>query len=285
MFIRSGDSSATIDAAGAYLRRLRIAGIPILKETSDMQPTHGGMALLAPYANRIRDGTYSFMGKEYHFQTNKEGNSIHGFAKDSMFQVVRRTRARLLLHSLLSDDGYPGALDLLVTFIISPDKLEVKIRAENDSNTVLPFQLGFHPYFLYKENWKAKASGTILKLSSKDNFFPNGTGEFIKADSLKSSNYGSIDNCFWVDGSFSMDLGTHILRLMRSGLPFVQFYNGKHAQNRSIAVEPMTAPPDCFNNRIGILEIQPGEFKTFSLQMIVDGKNGPSQEEEDSNQS
>lgn len=278
VYISSGESSATIDAAGAYLRRLRLNGTSILKETSDMQATHGGMALLAPYANRIRDGAYTFMGKTYHFQKNNEGNSIHGFAKNSMFQIVRRTRARLTLHSLLSDDGYPGALDLLVTFTISPEKLEIKVRAENDSVVPLPFQLGFHPYFLFDKHWTAGSSGPIMKLSNHDGYFPDGSGKFVKSNYLDSKTCGSIDNCFWVDGDFSLHLGSYTLKFKRNGFPFLQFYNGEYAQGRSVAVEPMTAPANCFNTGIGLKTILPGDFETFTLQLMLDRKDVQNQD-------
>lgn len=273
MYISSGDSFATVDVNGAYLRRLTLGGIPILKETGDLHLTHGGMALLAPYANRIRDGTYDFDGKTYTFKKNSEGNSIHGFAKESTFKILRRTRAKLMLHSLLSDHGYPGKLDLLISYVISPEKLEVRVRAENASKTVIPFQLGFHPYFLFDGRWGIESSGPVLKLSYFDSYFPDGSGEFINPNLLNSDKGGVLDNCFWVDGDLKLSLGSHDLIFKRDGFPFLQFYNGKYTESRSIAIEPMTAPPDCFNNGIGLKIIPSGKFETFSFSLELLGGN------------
>ena len=273
MYISSGDSYATIDVTGSYMRRLTLDGRVIIKETDDLHPTHGGMAILAPYANRIKDGKYTFQGKNYHFVTNAEGNSIHGFARRSMFKIVRKTRAKIAVHSLLSDPGYPGKLDLLVTYVINSNSLEVRVRAENPSSSDLPFQLGFHPYFLFDKSWSIKSDGPMMELEYENSYFPNGKGKFMNPDALNSTARKRLDNCFWIDGEIAIDLGSHQLKLSRSGFPFVVVYNGIYSQSKSIAIEPMSAPTNCFNNGIGLKVLPSRGFETYSFTIELQNES------------
>ena len=49
--------------------------------------------------------------------------------------------------------------------------------------------------------------------------------------------------------------------------PYLQIYIPPHRQ--SIAIENLSAPPDSFNNGIGLITLAAGESTVFSTQYVV----------------
>jgi len=50
-------------------------------------------------------------------------------------------------------------------------------------------------------------------------------------------------------------------------MPFFVLYNGKYAEGKSIAIEPLTGAPDAFNNGIGLKIIDP--LKSLNTQFKI----------------
>ena len=107
MRVENEFGSFDVEERGAYLSSMFLGSTRILKESHDMVDTHGGMAILAPFANRIRNGEYTYDGKKYSFAKNTEGNAIHGFAKSTDFSIVNQNESVITLESVLTDPGYP----------------------------------------------------------------------------------------------------------------------------------------------------------------------------------
>ena len=113
--------SAKIDTIGAYLAELEIHGYPILKLAKDGISTHGGSAILVPYSGRVRNGRYLFEGIEYSLPLNdNKGNSIHGFALKSSFEVIKRRIDEIVLRTEINEESYPTSLILFITTSLSP---------------------------------------------------------------------------------------------------------------------------------------------------------------------
>jgi aldose 1-epimerase len=49
--------------------------------------------------------------------------------------------------------------------------------------------------------------------------------------------------------------------------PYLQLYTPPH--RRSIAIENLSAAPDVFNNRIGLVTLEPDHTKTFSARYVI----------------
>jgi len=118
----------------------------------------GGMyfgALIGRYANRIAKGHFSLDGQDYTLATNNPPNSLHGGAKGFDKQVWdvqpgaasgRAVSAVLRLTSPDGDEGFPGKLDVTVTYTLSDDNaFSIQYRATTDKHTVL--NLTNHAYF------------------------------------------------------------------------------------------------------------------------------------------
>ena len=122
-------------------------------------------ALIGRYGNRIREGKFSLDGVEYNLAVNNGENHLHGGLKGfdkviwDVEEDVNDKSASLILRYTSSDmeEGYPGNLDVKVTYTLTnDDELRVRYEAETDKKTVV--NLTQHSYF----NLSAGLSRDIL---------------------------------------------------------------------------------------------------------------------------
>ncbi len=124
-------------------------------------------ATVGRVANRIAKGMFTLDGKEYRLAVNNGPNSLHGGLKGfdkAVWKVQGSTGGSLKLshRSPDGDEGYPGTLDLAVTFSVGEDdSLRIDYEATTDQAT--PLNLTNHSYF----NLAGPASGDILKHVAK----------------------------------------------------------------------------------------------------------------------
>ena len=118
-------------------------------------------ALIGRYANRIYGGKFSLHGTDYQLALNDGANHIHGGIvgfHNQVWQVMQRDEnsIQLALHSEDGADGYPGNLDVQVTYTLTNDnELSIVWRAESDVLT--PVNFTQHAYF----NLKGTGNGNI----------------------------------------------------------------------------------------------------------------------------
>lgn len=256
--ISHGNSTAEIDTVGAYVKNITLNGKDILKTSSDGVDTHGGMALLLPFANRVKDATYMWEGSRYDLPRNNEPHSIHGLTRDREWNVTHKGSDSVTLSFKLETSGYPVPLYLKVTYYVSRTSFTVTIDAENEGDTSTPFLAGMHPYFKFDDEWALKGKRYLMKLNYRDQYFPDGTFTVKKPDSIGSGSRESYDNAFIFDGSVNFMSGDRKLRISTQEMPFLVIYNGKYSEGVSVALEPMSGAPDAFNNGIGLISIPPG---------------------------
>ena len=110
---------------------------------------HG--ATIGRYGNRIKNGEFKLNGMIYTLPVNNGPNHLHGGPKGFHYQVweiVEQKENCVTLHYLSKDgeEGYPGNLDVFVSFTITEDDaLEISYKATADSAT--PVNLTNHAYF------------------------------------------------------------------------------------------------------------------------------------------
>ena len=121
-------------------------------------------ALIGRFGNRIAKGRFTLDGEEYALYANDGENHLHGGKRGfshSIWDVEEKDglEPSLVLRRLSSDgeEGYPGNLDVTVTYALTADnRLVIHYEAETDRTTHL--NLTNHAYF----NLGGFASGTIL---------------------------------------------------------------------------------------------------------------------------
>jgi aldose 1-epimerase len=123
------------------------------------RPTRSGIPVLFPFPNRIRDGRFSWQGREYALPCNDstQKNAIHGFACRVPWRITDRgadaesawvTGAfRCSLDAPESRPLWAADHELRLTVRLGHGTLRLEAVVLNPDTVPLPFGLGYHPYF------------------------------------------------------------------------------------------------------------------------------------------
>jgi aldose 1-epimerase len=126
---------------------------------ADGRSTRSGIPILFPFPNRIRDGRFTWDGKEYQLPINdgSHRNAIHGFAAQRPWRVVGQGAdgaSAWVQGEFQAAKDAPDCLPLWpadhlirVTYRLGMDVLRVEAEVENPDRRTLPFGLGYHPYY------------------------------------------------------------------------------------------------------------------------------------------
>lgn len=260
--------------------------------------------IMAPFANRIKDGKYSFNGKEYHLKPIPPRTEvIHGFTSYENFSIKHKTVepefAKVILecNSIRKGkyEGYPFDINIFVEYTLSEGSLNIKVTAENMGEEDAPFFTGWHPYF--RTSLDEGIEHLILNIDAEsiikvdDNFIPledeNAFTEVDKSGLDFSSdrsveerriNGKEINHCFanlklndegLAQASvYDPKNGLKILVYQKGGVTLV-FTGDSLAQRarKSIAIEPMQAVTNSFNRDDfkEVILIKPGKASQFEF--------------------
>ena len=114
-------------------------------------------------ANRIAGGSFAINGRTYQLDKNNGNNNLHSGLDFQSFRIwnvkaVTDNSITFLLHSPDGDQGYPGNVDLEVTYTLTEDNgVRLDYLAVPDADTIL--NLTNHSYF----NLNGHAAGSIAK--------------------------------------------------------------------------------------------------------------------------
>ncbi|MFD2933477.1 aldose 1-epimerase [Spirosoma flavum] len=264
-------------------------------------------ALLYPFPSRIRHGIYHFEGEDYALKMNEvnRDNALHGFVHGRAFSVVGQeitpTQAQLVIRYDYAGDtvGYPFPFALTATYTLiqanllpkgnhtTDDRmcaLQVSYSALNTGATRCPASFGWHPYFtLSGESVDAMSlslpNRTPILLDK--NMIPHGMQAAELAGTIELHEK-KLDTAFAIEPtsdstspeSFaetvltSLETGVRLIVGQQTGenkLNYLVCYTP--TRRDSIAIEPLTANVDAFNNGEGLTILNPGE--TLSGTMWV----------------
>lgn len=162
-------------------------------------------AVVGRYANRIAKGHFALNGKEYTLACNNGPNHLHGGNVGFSHRIwtveeLTQTQAVLSLISPDGEEGYPGRLQVQITYQLEGDALTLRYRSVCDQDTVC--NLTNHSYF----NLAGHGSGPIL-----DQEMTLFAQSYTPADDT-SIPTGSIDSVKGTPMDFRTPtaLGTHI---------------------------------------------------------------------------
>ena len=141
---------AVVTESGAALRSLTHHGRALVDGFAEDEMSGGGRGqLLMPWPNRIRDGRFSFGGREHQLALSDpgHGNASHGLARWASWTVEEHTATSVsLTYRVMAQSGYPWTLDLHVLYDLSADGLVVTQTTTNLAPEPAPCASGAHPY-------------------------------------------------------------------------------------------------------------------------------------------
>lgn len=157
------------------------------------------------YANRIANGKFTINGQTYTLAKNDNGiNHIHGGIK--RFNKVlwegeefdNDNGVGVKFHYLSKDgeEGYPGNLDVYVTYILGNDRLTINYEATTDKPTVI--NLTNHSYFNLRDTGISSALDQHVTINADkytpvdNNLIPTGAIESVIGTSLDFTSWKAI---------------------------------------------------------------------------------------------
>ncbi|GAA2756052.1 aldose 1-epimerase family protein [Actinopolymorpha rutila] len=282
--ISAAGYTATVTEVGATLRELRHDGRDLVAgfAADEVRPVFRG-AVLAPWPNRVIDGTYDFGGQSHQLALTEPDrhNALHGLVAWSTWQVVDHSPQRVeLAHRLFPQTGYPFLLDLRAAYELSDAGLACTIAAVNAGDVDAPFGCAPHPYLVAGpgrvDDWTLELpAGRYLQVS-EDRLVPQGLAEVAGTDydfrTPKAIGTTFLDHAYTglaadADGVVRARVrtaeGSGVELAWDAGCPWVQVHTADRPEpelDRSgLAVEPMTCPPDAFNSGTDLVVLAPGQ--------------------------
>ncbi len=282
--IEHDDQRMVVGRRGAALQRYSVGGVDVIDGVlPDEVPGAFDGVVLAPWPNRVRDGAWTLDGLAQQLPINEpeHGTALHGLVLWADWSPVAAGADRVTLaYRLHARPGYPFELDLSVAYELTPDGLRCTMSATNRSATAAPYGCSVHP-FIGNAGTRVDAMRLRLPagswLATDERLLPTEvrTVEGTEADLTGGPSLDGIvlDTAFTdiapgPDGLLCahVDLGAlgHQVEMWADpDFGWWQVYTGDafavddSRHRRSVAVEPMTCPPDAFNSGTDLIWLEP----------------------------
>ncbi|MGY1622376.1 aldose epimerase [Geodermatophilus sp. SYSU D00965] len=273
----AGDARLAVDLRGGGLRALAVGGWAVL----DGYPTgtvpagrRGGVLL--PWPNRLRDGRWAWAGRELQLDVAAPGKpAAHGLVSWQPFAVLSRFSDAVTVGTVVEPrPGYPFRLAVAIDYALRPDRLTVTVRVRNAGGEPAPFGVGMHPYLAVGATEDGGIADAELTVPARTALVTDGglpTGERAPFDGA----VGGIgdraidtpltdlvrDDDGWARVRLAGPAGRVELAVDGSW-PWLQVYTGdtlpEGQRRRSVAVEPMTCPPNALADGVDLVVLDPG---------------------------
>lgn len=284
---KTGDYLEIDPLIGASLIELNLSGVSLIdlpgnaNHLLENNPYHPS-ALLTPWVNRVRNGNYSYKGKNYQLPINEPalGNAIHGLLARAPFSIIHESENSIKLEHIYKGEetNYPFPFLFSYTYhLLNEGGLEITLEAKNTGTTSMPFACGWHPYFRFPDTTEADLSinfHPISRFLSDSQMIP------LKEESLQGQ----------TEFIFSKEKVDHVFRLEPQKKHITEFRDNKLHRSlfleqssiqfpflvvfqpegfSSVAIEPMTANTDAFNTGDGLIELEPLEVFSGQIRLSI----------------
>jgi aldose 1-epimerase len=282
--IALADQRAVVVEVGGGLRAYSAGGRELIDGygADDMSSSGRGQVLI-PWPNRLEDGCYEFDGRRHQLALNEpeHRNAIHGLVRWANWTAAEREAHRaVMVHVLHPQPGYPFSLRLSVEYALTYGGLSVRTTATNLGSEACPFGSGAHPYLTLGA---ATIDGLMLRAPARTVLRSDARGLPVGTQSVDHTEYDfrtaraiaatRLDHAFTdldrdAAGRARVALrdpehGTEVSLWIDASYPYVMLFSGDtladvRRRRRSLAVEPMTCPPNAFRTGEALIRLTPG---------------------------
>ena len=280
--IVAGDQQAVVVEVGGGLRSYSVGGRDLVDGYSaDEMSSSGRGQVLIPWPNRLQDGTYDFDGQRHQLPLNEpeRHNAIHGLVRWAPWTIVDRDPDRVTMeHVLYPQPGYPFSLRIRIEYELSHGGLKVRTTATNLGSHACPYGSGAHPYLTLGT---ATINRLELRAPARTVLQSDERGLPIVAQAVEGTAYDFrklrridstvLDHAFTDlerdhDGLARVELRdpdnkTQVSLWVDHSYSYLMLFTGDPLANvrrRSLAVEPMTCPPNAFRTGDSLIRLEPG---------------------------
>ncbi|MHB1444161.1 MAG: aldose 1-epimerase family protein [Acidimicrobiales bacterium] len=282
--IRHGGHLAVVTEVGATLRHYSVRDKDVIEDfpAGEMSPAGHGQ-VLAPWPNRLQDGTYRWAGttRQVPLSEPSRHNAIHGLVRWQAWTLAEHAEDLVTLtHRIHPRDGYPFSIDIELTYQLGEDGLVVSTTAANRGWEPAPFGIGFHPYLRLGTE---TVDGLVLECPAATSLLTDRAGiptgrravEGTAFDFRSPRTIGPLeldtaytDLSAGSDGRYRVTLSEpgpapdSITVWMDGGFGHVMIFSGDslgaEQRRRALAVEPMTCPPNALATGESVISLDPG---------------------------
>ncbi len=290
--IAHGDQRAVITEVGATLRTYVKGGLSVIEGFAGEEvPTGARGQVLYPWPNRIGDGEWSFSDRKASPTIDDvvHATAIHGLVRWRPFRIDAVNQNRCVLSLFLHPTpDYPFLSEISVAYHLGALGLTVTTTVTNRDEVPIPFGVGFHPYLAVTT---PTIEGAQLEVPARayvalnDRQLPTGeilpvNGHQLDFTQRKSVSGHELDVTFTELVRDDSGMATTVLVDANGGeielsvdrnFPYLQIYTGDHLERgrrrTSVAVEPMTCPPDGLRSGKDIVVLEPGQHWAGSWRL------------------
>ncbi|SNR61893.1 aldose 1-epimerase family protein [Blastococcus mobilis] len=276
--LSAGAARLAVDLRGGGMRSLTVAGWEVLAGYPAGTVVEGWPgAVLLPWPNRIRDGRWTWKGRELQLEVGspEEPHAIHGLVAWQPWTAIDASADTVTVATVVEPHpGYPFRIAGAVDYRLGGDRLAVTVRVRNPGPDPAPFGVGMHPYLSVGATRDGGIGDADLNLPVRtvldlDNGLPTGErGPFDGAigrigDRALDDAFSDLvrDDDGWARVGLRGTAGELELAVDESW-PWLQVFSGdvlpEGRRRRSLAVEPMTCPPNALADGVDLLVLQPG---------------------------
>ncbi len=278
--IVDGIRRAIVTEVGATLRAFSVAGIDIVDGFDEhAMSTAGRGQVLAPWPNRLEDGSYTFDGCACRAALDEPelGNAIHGLVRWLPWRTVHRSAHAVRLSCVLHPQpAYGWRLALEVEYRLDAHGLTVAAEATNRSVASAPFGIGFHPYLSAGASTVDDALLTVRarrRLLTDERGLPRGSeevaGTTFDFSSARPIGGARLDTAFTdldrdPDGraTIRFEAPRPVAVWMERPFAYAMVYTGDtldppSRRRRGVAIEPMTSPPNALRTGTDLIRLEP----------------------------
>ncbi|GAB1644737.1 aldose 1-epimerase family protein [Krasilnikovia sp. MM14-A1259] len=282
--IESGEHRATFAEVGGVLRAYEVGDREVVDGFTEreLSPASAGQ-VLAPWPNRIRDGRYTFQGETHQLPLTEpsRNTAIHGLVNWVRWRAADQSPDAVTLEcDLAAQSGYPWSLALRTRWSVGPGGLRCDQEVINTSDSEAPWGYSAHPYLRLPG---VAVDDLLLRVPARTRILADGRLLPIGAVKIAGSEYDFtgprrigdlvLDTTFG-DLEYDTDGGSSVTIAAPSGDAQVTVWGDRrfawwqvftsdtlHGERyrRSVAIEPMTCPPDAFRSGRDLIVLSPGD--------------------------
>ncbi|MGW4940603.1 aldose 1-epimerase family protein [Actinoplanes sp. NPDC004185] len=282
--IEADGHRAVIVEVGGALRHYSAGGREVLDGfgPDEISPASAGQ-ILAPWPNRIRDGHYTFEDTAYQLPLTEPArhNAIHGLTNWSRWKLADQTGDSVTVEfDLPPQIGYPWALTLRTRWSVSADGLLSEQEVVNTSDQNAPWGFSVHPYVQLPG---VAVDDILLHVPGRSRVLADARLLPIGAVKVAGTEYdyteprrvgSAVLDTTWGDLDRRPDSGSEVTIAAPDGSQSVTVWGDENFHwwqvftgdtltgerfRRSLAIEPMTCPPDAFRSGRDLIVLAPGQ--------------------------
>ncbi|MGY1704273.1 aldose 1-epimerase family protein [Geodermatophilus sp. SYSU D00697] len=274
--LTAGRARLAVDLRGGGLRALTVGGRDVVDGyAAGTVPAGRRGGVLLPWPNRLREGRWTWAGRELQLDVAAPGKpAAHGLVSWQPWAVLERAGDAVTVGTVVEPrPGYPFRLAAAIDYALRPGRLTVTVRVRNAGEEPAPFGVGMHPYLAVGATEEGGIADAELTVPARTALITDG--------GLPTGGREPFDGAVGRIGDRAID--TPVTDLVRDGegwarvrlrgpagelelavdgaWPWLQVYTGdtlpEGQRRRSVAVEPMTCPPNALADGVDLLVLDP----------------------------